>query len=313
MAQVDFDYPDSIIEKKIIEQAGGKLKSANLTDPQKIIEFAKGADAIIVQYSQITREILKSLPKVKVVSRYGIGIDNIDVNAARELGVYVAHNPVYCIDEVSDHALAMIMTLQRQIAFGTNQVKEGIWDFSKLTPVKASRDTVIGIIGFGNIGKRIAKKLKIIGFQCIAYDPYIEKEVFFKNGVQNVSLNDLMEQSDCVTIHCSLTNETKNMINYDLLKRMKPAAYIVNTSRGPIIDMEALFRALRKNDIRAAALDVLPEEPPETIESLRDIPSLLLTPHLAFYSETSIIELRSSIAEQVVQVMRNEKPKYNAY
>ncbi|ADK80058.1 C-terminal binding protein [Sediminispirochaeta smaragdinae] len=313
VAQVDYDYPDTRIEREIIEAAGGELKSAHLRDEQELIDFAADADAVIVQYAPITRNVLEHLPSCKIVSRYGIGIDNVDTIAAQELGIYVAHNPEYCIDEVSDHALAMIMTLQRQIASGTDLVKQGIWDFTKLTPIKASPQTTIGIIGFGHIGRRIAQKLQAIGFSCIAHDPYVAQETFDSHGVRRVALPYLMQHADCITVHCSLTDETKNLVDAAMIGLMKPEAYIVNTSRGPVIDVDALSLALRQGKVRGAALDVLPEEPPKSFEEIAHLPSLLLTPHIAFYSETAIVELRSSIARQVVQVMQNEPPQYNAY
>ncbi|WP_020612076.1 C-terminal binding protein [Sediminispirochaeta bajacaliforniensis] len=313
VAQVDYDYPDTRIEREIIEAAGGELKSAHLRDEQELIDFAADADAVIVQYAPITRNVLEHLPSCKIVSRYGIGIDNVDVVAAQELGIYVAHNPEYCIDEVSDHALAMIMTLQRQIASGTDLVKQGMWDFTKLTPIKASSQTTIGIIGFGHIGRRIAQKLQAVGFPCIAHDPYVSQETFDSHGVRRVALPYLMQYADCITVHCSLTDETKNLVDAAMIGLMKPEAYIVNTSRGPVIDVDALSLALRQGKVRGAALDVLPEEPPKSFEEIAHLPSLLLTPHIAFYSETAIVELRSSIARQVVQVMQNEAPRYNAY
>ncbi len=313
VAQVDYDYPDREIEKQIIEAAGGVLKSAHLLTEDEVIEFAADADAIIVQYAPITRKVLESLPKCKIVSRYGIGIDNVDVKAAKELGIYVAHNPQYCINEVSDHAIAMILSLQRHITRGTQQVKQGIWDFTRLVPVKAADRTTIGLVGFGNIGRRTAEKLKVFGFSIIAYDPYVSDEVFKEYGVSSVSLEHVMEQSDCISVHCALTEETVNLIDEKMLSLMKTDSFIVNTSRGPVIDIEALSVALEMEKIHGAALDVLPNEPPHSFDRISHMPTLLLTPHIAFYSETSIIELRSTIAEQVVQVMKGDVPRFNAY
>ena len=313
VAQIDYDYPDSEIEREIIEAAGGTLKSAHLEQEDDIVSFAEDADAIIVQYAQMTKTVMERLPKCKVISRYGIGIDNIDVQAAKSLGIYVAHNPQYCIDEVSDHAIAMILSLQRQITHGTELVKQGIWDFLKLTPVKSSKHTTVGIIGFGNIGRRTAEKLKVFGFSLIGSDPYVDDEVFNHYGVHKVSLEEVMSESDCITIHCSLTAETNNLVNKRMISLMKPNSFIVNTSRGSVLDVDALSSALENNSIHGAGLDVLPSEPPKSFERISHLPTLLLTPHLAFYSETSIIELRKTIAEQVVQVIHGEPPMYNAY
>lgn len=284
-----------------------------MSEPDQIVEFAQDADAIIVQYAQVSRETLQRLPKCKVVSRYGIGIDNIDVQAAKELGIYVAYNPQYCIDEVSDHAVAMIMSLHRQISFGTDQVRKGIWDYTKLIPIKATSETTIGIFGFGNIGRRVASKVKELGYKCTGFDPYLDDMVFDDLGIQRVSMEQLFSKSDFITIHCSLTPETRGIIDEEAIWLMKKGAYIVNTSRGAVINIDALVTALSEERLGGAALDVLPEEPPKSLDPIVNMPSVLLTPHLAFYSETSIIELRSSIAEQVVEVMQGKVPRYNAY
>lgn len=313
VAQIDFDYPDSDIEREIIEGAGGRLISAHLESPDEIIEFASGADGIIVQYAQLTRDVLARLSRCKIISRYGIGLDNIDLDAAREIGIRVAHNPAYCISEVSDHAVAMVLNLLRQICYGTDLIRNGIWNYSRMTPIKAAGDTVIGIFGFGRIGRRFAEKMLALGYQCIGCDPYVEDEVFKSYDVRAVSLSDLIAQSDCISIHCSLTDETRGIFNETNLGKAKQGAYIVNTSRGPIIDLEALCTLLESGHIRGAALDVLPEEPPKNnctiLQSLR----VILTPHAAFYSDASIIELRSSIAEQVVEFMKGNVPRYLAF
>jgi D-3-phosphoglycerate dehydrogenase len=313
VAQVDYDYPDSEIERQIIEKAGGKLYSAHLTDSNAIIDFAKDADAIICQYAMITKPMLEKLPKCRVISRYGIGLDNVDVDSAKELGIYVAHNPAYCIEEVSNHAIAMILTQYRQIAMGTYQIKHGIWNFMKLIPIPSAENYTIGIIGLGHIGTRVAQKLRVFGFSVIAYDPYKQDEAFKQLSIKRVSLETLMAESDCITIHCSLTDETKDLINLELLSKMKRTAYLVNTSRGPVVDLEALTTILEGGLIRGAALDVLPTEPPKSFSRIAQLPSLLLTPHIAFYSDTSIKVLRATIAEQVVEVMQGKKPQYNAY
>ncbi|MCK9482235.1 MAG: C-terminal binding protein [Bacteroidia bacterium] len=314
IAQLDYDYPDNKIEKIIIEQQGGTLISSQLRDEDEIVEFAKDADGLIVQYANITQAILEKLPKCKVVGRYGIGVDNIDVDAARSMNIKVVNNPEYCIDEVSDHALAFIMSLHRQIGLGTTQVRSGIWDFTKLTPIKATKDTVIGFVGFGKTAQALARKLNGIGFiKFVAYDPFLNREVFKQLNVKSHTLEEVMKNSDIISIHSALTQETKNMISKNLIEMMKPTAFLINTSRGGVVDNEALFLALENNIIRGAGLDVLDVEPPLSFDKIKKLDNLYITPHIAFYSETSIIELRTSIAEQVVQVVKGEKPKFSLF
>lgn len=313
VAQIDYDYPDSDIEREIVEKAGGRFISAHLKSPDEIVDFASDADGIIVQYAHMTKDVLTRLPRCRIVSRYGIGLDNIDLDAAKEIGICVVHNPAYCIDEVSDHAAAMVLNLLRQISYGTHLISQGVWDYSRMTPIKASGDTVIGIFGFGRIGRRFARKMLALGYQCIGCDPYVEDEVFASHDVRRVSLTDLFALSDCISIHCSLTEETRGVFNGSSLGRMKEGAFIVNTSRGPIVDIEALCALLESGHIRGAALDVLPEEPPRNNCAILQSPRVLLTPHAAFYSDASIIELRSSIARQVVEFMKGNTPTYPAF
>lgn len=313
VAQIDYNYPDSEIERNIIEQAGGRLISAHLSSPDEIIDFASGADGIIVQYALMTKPLLSQLKKCKVISRYGIGLDNIDLNAAKELGIEVAYNPVYCVDEVSDHAAAMVLNLLRQIHYGTDLVHNGIWDFGRLAPVKASKETVIGLFGFGRIGRRFAKKISAFGYQCIGYDPYVDADVFTSFSVAKVSFEELLAQADCISVHSSLNEETRNIFNRESLGKMKKGAFIVNTARGPIIHVEDLCALLEEGHIRAAALDVLPDEPPKMNSAILRSPHLILTPHSAFYSDASVIELRKTIAEQVVEVMQGKRPRYPAF
>lgn len=313
VAQIDFDYPDSDIEREIIEKAGGRFISAHLDSPDEIVDFASDADGLIVQYARMTRDVLARLPKCKIISRYGIGLDNIDLDAAKEIGICVVHNPAYCIDEVSDHAVAMVLNLLRQISYGTDLIHSGVWDYSRMTPIKAAGDTVIGIFGFGRIGRRFARKMLALGYRCIGYDPYVEDEFFTSDNVTRVSFFELLAQSDCVSVHCSLTDETRGIFDETNLGKMKQGAFIVNTSRGPIVDIAALCVLLESGKIRGAGLDVLPEEPPKHNCAILQSPRVLLTPHAAFYSDASIIEVRSSIAEQIVEFMKGNVPRYPAF
>jgi len=314
IAQVDYDYTDNKLEKEIIEKAGGHIKSGHLVDTKDVFEFAQDCDAIMCQYVKITREVFERLPQLKVVSRYGIGVDNIDVEAAKDHHVFVVHNPVYCIEEVSNHALALIFSQYRQINQGNYQVKHGIWDFNKLYPIPAAQNYTIGIVGLGHIGTRVAEKLKIFGFNVIGYDPYVTKDYFDAVGVEKVSLEHVMATADCITIHCALTKETTQLIGAQEINVMKPTSCLVNTARGPVVDFEALLSALEMKKIRGAGLDVLPDEPPQNYERIAQIPTLEVTPHLAFYSDTSLDVLRTSVTEQVIDVIKTGKPpRYNAY
>ncbi|HUV08587.1 MAG TPA: C-terminal binding protein [Spirochaetia bacterium] len=309
VAVVDYDYPDLDIEKRIIGEAGGRFASAHARTEEEVLRAAQGADGVMLQYAPMTDRVIDGLPKCRVISRFGIGVDTIDLEAATARGIPVCNVPDYCFDEVSDHTIALILSLTRRVALANTMVRRGEWTIEGLMPVLASEKCTIGVVGFGNIGRILARKMLALGYRCVATDPYVEDAVFRQHNVERVSLSRLLEDSDVVTLHTPLTDETHHLIGKEELAMMKTTAFLVNTARGKLVDGRALYGALQGGRIAGAGLDVLEKEPPEPDDPLLSLESVCFTPHFAYYSDQSIVRLRTVTAESVIQVLNGRMPR----
>lgn len=305
----DYVFPNIEPEREILEPIGAEVISAQCHGVEELIHFTKDADGILNCYFKpIGEDIFKASPKLKVVVRYGIGIDTIDIPAATKHGVMVANVPDYCLDEVSDHTIALLFALSRKIVLSDKRVKSSDYSISYLKPLFKLRGKTIGFLGFGRIAKLVAEKISAFGFRFIFYDPYMDKK--FENAEQ-VFLDELLIKSDFLLIHSPETEETKHLLNREKLLLMKPTAYIINTARGGIIDTEVLIEMLKTNKLAGAALDVV--EGVHQISSEHPFCSMdnvILTPHSAWYSEESIRELQTKAAKEIFRVLRGEKPKF---
>jgi D-3-phosphoglycerate dehydrogenase len=306
----DYQFKSIEYEKKILSDIGAEVIGAQCKTENEVIEKAKGVDGLIVECAPITRKVIESLPRLKVVARYGIGIDVIDLKAASEHKVFVLNVPDYCIDEVSDHALALLLGSARKIIPLNNHIKSGNWGFHFAQPFYRIKGRTLGLIGFGNIARKLAEKAKPLGLSILICDPYISNEVM-KNYeyVKNVDFLELLKKSDFISIHVPLTKNTKNMISIKEINLMKKSAAIINTSRGGIINEKDLTEALISNRIAGAALDVFEEEPLNNILLLKQ-DNVILTPHVSYHSEESQIELQTKAAEGVRDVLLGKRPKY---
>jgi len=302
----DCDHPSVEIERKILKDINLELVLSNCHTENEVIEVAHDADGIINQCAPMTRRVIESLKKCKIIARYGVGVDNVDVKAATEYKIIVANVPDYCVDEVSTHAMALILACARRITLLDNKIREKKWDFSLAMPLFRTKGKVLGIFGLGNIGREVAQKALGFGFKIIAYDPYASR---VNSGVKLVKFSELLSNSDFISIHSSLTNETRHSFGENELKGMKKTAYLINTARGPIIDAKALYQALKKRWIAGVALDVMEKEPPDWENSLLKLDNLIITPHVSFYSEESYIELKTKVAESVLSVLKGELPR----
>jgi D-3-phosphoglycerate dehydrogenase len=244
-----------------------------------------------------------------IIARYGIGFDNVDLLAATRAGILVTNVPDYCVDEVSDHALALMLALARQIVTADRAVKAGVWDVVPHAGVRRLRGQTLGLLGFGKIAKAVASKVQPLGMKVLVYDPYIESELIGGHGAEAVNLDRLLAEADAISIHVPLSPETSNLIGPRELAQMKRSAFLINTSRGGIVDEQALATALKEGRLGGAALDVLPVEPPPPDHPLRQAPNTILTPHLAFYSRESVIELQTKAAEEVARALMGEPPR----
>jgi D-3-phosphoglycerate dehydrogenase len=309
IAVADSVFPNLDPAREVVSTIGGPLELAADKTPEAILKVAGEADAVLVTYAKITGDMIQQMPKVRVISRFGIGVDNVDIEAATKKGIVVTKVPDYCIDEVSDHAMALLLAAVRKIPFSNKQVHAGTWKMPEVVPIKRLRGSVLGLVGFGRIPQLVAPKAKPFGFRVVAYDPFVPAEVFTNAGVEGVSLDELLRISDIVSIHSPLTPETKGLFNAESLKKMKKGSYIVNTARGPIIDEAAMAAALDSGHIAGAALDVMTTEPP-TGSPLLGRENVIITPHTSFYSDESLVELQTKAAQEVVNVLSG-KPARN--
>lgn len=302
----DCDHPTVEIEKEILSEIDPEFILAQCNTEDEVIEVAKDADGIINQYAPMNRRVIESLKRCKVIARYGVGVDNIDVEAATEHKIIVANVPDYCIDEVSTHALALILACARGITLLDRKRREKKWDFTLAKPLFRTQGKTLGLFGLGRIARMVAQKASGFNFRIIAYDPYVSK---VDGGIKLVEFSQLLSDSDFVSIHVPLTAETRHSFGENELKKMKKTAYLINTSRGPIVDEKALYQALKNRWIAGAALDVMEKEPPDWNSSLLQLDNLIITPHISFYSEESYVELKTKVAQAVLSVLKGELPR----
>src|SRR5438128_671209 len=309
VAVADSVFPNLNPATEVVGRIGAKLQLAAEATPDAILRVAKDADALLVTYAKITAPMIEQMPRCRIISRFGIGVDNVDLDAATQAGIVVTKVPDYCIDEVSDHAMALLLSAVRKIPMATDQVHAGTWKMPNFVPIHRLRGSVLGLVGFGRIPQLVAPKAKSFGLRVVAYDPFIPKDVFSNAGVEQVDFPQLLKISDYVSIHSPLTPETKGLFNADAFRQMKKGSYVVNTARGPIIDEAALAAAIDSGHIAGAALDVMTNEPPVN-SPLIGKRNVIITPHTSFYSDESLVELQTKASQEVANVLTG-KPARN--
>ena len=310
IAVTDSPFPSLDPVRQALQELEPDLRMSKSASAADIIEAARDADAVIVCYAQITAEVINGLTRCKVIGRTGLGVDNIDVPAATARGITVTYVPDYCLREVSDHAMAMLLALARKIPFANKLVQSGRWELPPVVPLHRLEGQVLGLIGFGNIPRAVVPKAKAFGLSVIAHDPFVPKDAFASLGVEGVSLDDLYSRADFVSVHAPLTPATRGLVNAAAFAKMKKGALIVNTARGPLIDELALIAALDSGHIGGAALDVVTTEPLAKDFPLLGRDNVILTPHTAFYSVEALVELQTKAASDVARVLSGEKPVY---
>jgi D-3-phosphoglycerate dehydrogenase len=282
-------------------------KSVNADD---IVAVAKDADAVLVTYAKLTREVLMQLTRCKAIGRFGLGVDNIDLVTAKEKGIAVNYVPDYCIREVSDHAMALLLALIRKIPLSNKLVQSGRWEMPAVVPIRRIEGTVLGLVGFGHIPRLVAPKAQAFGIKVIAHDPYAKLEVFKAADVDSVDFDTLLKTSDYVSVHAPLLPATRGMMNTAAFAKMKKGAYLVNTARGPLIDEPALVAALDSGQVGGAGLDVVATEPLAKDSPLLGRDNVIISPHTAFYSIEALDELQTKCATDVARVLSGEKAVY---
>jgi D-3-phosphoglycerate dehydrogenase len=314
----DHDYPDLKIEKSILEPIGAEVIGAQCKSGGKpLLKYVKDADGILQQYAEISEDVIKELANCKVIARYGTGVDILDVEACHKYGITVTNVPYYCVDEVADHAITLALSLIRRIPMYVETVRKGKWHWSNSgLPIHNFSSLNYGVIGFGKIGKNMLKKANALKFSTMAYDPYVDAFFMEEEGVKKVEFSEIIQEADVLSIQVPLNEETYHIIGEDELKSMKRTAILINTSRGPQVDNNALAKALEQGWIAAAALDDIEDEPAKKEHweyeknPLLKLDNCLITPHSAYYSEESLVKARSTAAEEVKRVLTGEGARY---
>lgn len=294
-----------------------ELVTGLVNTPDDLIALAKDADSLVVSSREaVPRVVIENLEKCRAITRMSVGIDHVDLEAATERGIVVSHCPDYCTDEVADHAMALILALNRQIVTTNEDLHKGAWvDSSYHTqkilrgPMPPLRELTLGIVGFGRIGKSVGRRAKPFGLRIIVNDPYLDPAVAAEAGVELVSLDELAAEADIITLHCPLTDETRGMIDAAFFDKVKPSAVLVNTARGGLVDMDAIADALADGKLAGAGLDVVVPEPLPADSPLYAMPNVILTPHDAYYSERSRVQVRIDTLNAALSSLRGMLPR----
>lgn len=308
----DSDYGDAEVEREIIEGAGFALRPLQCTSEDELVANAQDAEAVLTQYARIGARTITNLPRLHHIARYGVGLDIVDVEAATAAGILVTNVPAdYCRDEVADHALAALLVFARKLRRFDEAVHAGNWHWQAGAPLRQLRGRRLGLVGLGNIGRAIVARAAAFGLEIVASDPYVDAGIADAVGARLIAFDELLATSDYVIVQAPLTDETRNLFDRAAIARMQRGAVLINTARGPIVDSDALYDALRDGHLAGAALDDLPEEPAKQRSwrpdnPLLTLPNCLVTPHVAYYSDDSIHYARTFASEEVVRVLRGE-------
>lgn len=303
VAITDYDLPGSACHD-VLAAAGMRVRQASCRTPQDVVEAAKGADALVVQWAPVTSQVLDQLGSLRFIGRLGIGYDMIDVESATRHDVAVANTPTYCVEEVAAHTVAMGLTLTRGLPAYDRAVRDGSWAPTSARPMAARPSaTRVAVIGFGRIGGLAAQHFAALGFRVVVHDPFVEEAVARESQFEFVSLASALAGADLITLHAPLTDATRHLINAESLAAMKPGAVLVNTCRGGLVDEAALERALREGTLAGAALDVFATEPLAPSHPLCGLDNVLLTPHAAWYSPEAMVDLPIHAATNVVDFL----------
>jgi D-3-phosphoglycerate dehydrogenase len=298
-------FPDVDKERALIEEAGGSLDVAG-GDRQQVLQQCQDADALLNTYFPFSAEDIAGLRRCRIIARYGIGVDNIDLAAAQAAGIAVTNVPDYCVEEVALHTVTLILALARRLGAADALVRSGGWGASKLGEVRRLSTLTVGLLGYGRIARQVAATLSPLTAGVLVHDPYVSE---VGPGERLVDLETLAASADIVSVHCPLTPQTRDLVDAKFLATMKPGSMLVNTSRGPIVVLADVVAALESGGLAGAGLDVFPTEPPDAAR-LASVPNLLMSPHSAFYSREAIAESQRKATTQVLKALRGEPLDY---
>jgi len=310
IAVTDSPFPSLDPAKAALARLEPELRMAKSASADDILAVARDADAVLVTYAKLPGELLRQLKRCKAIGRFGLGVDNIDLPAAAALGITVTYVPDYCMQEVSDHAMALLLALARKVTLSNRLVQSGRWEVPPIVPIHRLGGRTLGLVGFGNIPRTLAPKAKAFGLRVITHDPYVSADALAAAGVEGVSFDQLLSMSAFVSIHAPLMPATRGLFNAEVFGKMKPGALLINTARGPLVDEPALIAALDSGQLGGAALDVVTTEPLAQDSKLIGRDNVILTPHTAFYSVEALDELQTKCAADVARVLLGERPVY---
>jgi D-3-phosphoglycerate dehydrogenase / 2-oxoglutarate reductase len=310
IAVTDSPFPSLDPAKAALARVDPELRMAKGASAEDILAVARDADAVLVTYAKLPGELLRQLTRCRAIGRFGLGVDNIDIPAAAALGITVTYVPDYCMQEVSDHAMALLLSLVRKVPLSNKLVQSGRWEVPPIVPIHRLGGQVLGLVGFGNIPRALAPKAKAFGLRVVTHDPYAAADVLAKAGVEGVGFDQLLSMSDFVSIHAPLLPATRGLFNAEVFRKMKQGAFLLNTARGPLVDEDALVSALDSGRLGGAALDVVTTEPLAKDSKLIGRDNVILTPHTAFYSVEALNELQTKCAADVARVLSGEPPVY---
>ncbi len=302
-------FGDLHIEREILQRIHAHVLEFPTTTSPEAQAALRTADALMVTIQPVPADLIATMERCRIVSRVGTGLDAIALDAAAARGIWVTYVADYSIDEVSTHAITLLLAQARSLAPQLEATRAGRWDNRGMRTVYRLQGQVLGVIGCGRIGQATASKGRGLGLRVLGYDPYIEPQHLLDLGIEPVDLDTLLRNADYVSLHAPLTEANRRLINAEALAKMKPTAYLINTARGPLIDEDALLHAVRRGQIAGAALDVFTTEPPPPDHPLLHEPNILVTPHSAWYSEQAKIDVRVRGAEEVVRVLNGEPPR----
>lgn len=308
VAITDWTFSDLSVEEQILQAHGHAVEGRRCKTEQELVSLVHDADAVITQFARVTRPVIDAMAKARVIVRYGIGVDNVDLEAARARGIPVCNIPDYCIDEVADHALAFILAVTRQVVPHCLGVRAGQWKLAvPLAAMKALRDLQVGVVGCGRIGQEVVRRLTPFKCRIRVYDPVVPAEEINRLGGQAAgSLDELLTTSDVLTLHCPSTPRTRRMINRDTLAKLKPGAILINVGRGDLVDTAALVAALENGRLGGAALDVCDPEPIPADHPLLKLPNVIVAPHIASASPAAVKKLRETAAHLALKALQGE-------
>jgi D-3-phosphoglycerate dehydrogenase / 2-oxoglutarate reductase len=303
----DYVWESLDVEKKTLEGLA-ELVPLKTKTPEEFLPYAADCDALLNTYAgPITADAMARMPKCKIIARYGIGVDTIDLDAATKAGIIVTNNPTYCIEEVAEHAMALMLACARKIVVYDRVVRAGKWDLAPGKPIFRMAGRTLGLIGFGNIGQQVAARAVAFGMRVLFFDPVVQ-EGQYAVAAKKADLREVLQQSDFVSLHPPLLAQTRKMINDETLRQMKPSAFLINCARGPIVDTDALVRALDAKVIAGCALDTVDPEPLPDPHPLRGRDNVILAPHAAWYSEQAMAGLQAGAPNEVRRVLSGQWP-----